>query len=179
MPAVTARIALLRGINVGGNRSIRMTALAEVFTAAGCTGVRTYIQSGNVVFDHPEGNRQVLEAALETRIEAATGFAVPVLVRTAADLQEVVEGNPFADREPTTVHVAFLAGETGAAAPTVLGRAASERESWLIEPGRVYLCLPDGSARSKLLVAVDRIGTRATVRNWKTVTTLAAMLAGA
>ncbi len=108
----TTYVALLRGINVGGNKKVPMAALAEVFRAAGCSAIRTYIQSGNVVFEAPPARATKLALSLAGRIEDRFGFEVPVVVRTAAALEEVARKNPFlgdAAVDVERLHVAFLA----------------------------------------------------------------------
>src|SRR5215510_1265638 len=102
-------VALLRGINVGGNRKIRMTDLRDMFTEAGCGDVASYIQSGNVVFTHPSSDEAALAGELEQRIEKTTGFDVPVILRSDDELQGVLDANPYGDVEYRTLHVVFLA----------------------------------------------------------------------
>ncbi|QIL76185.1 DUF1697 domain-containing protein [Hymenobacter sp. HDW8] len=87
-------IALLRGINVGGHR-VTMEALRRLFTELGLTNVRTYIQTGNVFFDAPEQNRALLTVRIEQHLQQALGYAVPVFLRTAEELEELLALNPF------------------------------------------------------------------------------------
>ncbi len=165
-------VAMLRGINVGGNRMIKMADLREVFAAAGGTDVATYIQSGNVVFSHAARSERTLAAELEKRIAEAAGFPVPVVLRTAAQLARAIEHSPFPDADADLVHVAFLAAQPPRTAPTIDARVfAPER---LAAVGReLYLYLPDGMGRSKLAAAVlakpKAIGAGGTARNWRTV----------
>jgi uncharacterized protein (DUF1697 family) len=170
-----AYVALLRGINVGGNRVIKMADLREVFVAADAIDVTTYIQSGNVVFTHAVRSEPTLAADLETRIAKAAGFPVSVVLRTAGQLARVIEDSPFPDADADHVHVAFLAARPPASAPTIdTGAFAPERFAAV---GReLYLYLPDGMGRSKLAAAIlakpKAIGARGTARNWRTVVRL-------
>src|SRR3954451_20617533 len=105
----TRYVALLRGINVGKARQIGMPRLAEVLTGRGHANVRTHLRSGNVVLDSPLGEAE-LAADVEQAIQKEFGFAVPVVVRTGAELTEVVAGERFAAvaTDPARYLVAFL-----------------------------------------------------------------------
>jgi uncharacterized protein (DUF1697 family) len=172
---MTTYIALLRGINVGGNRKIRMADLRDVFAAGGCADVASYIQSGNVVFTHASQARDELAADLEQRIEAATGFDVPVILRTASAVEKVVAANPYPGVDLSKLHVAFLAQPPapGAVAAFDAGRFAPEE--FAVVGREVYLHLPDGMGRAKLPPALPLIRGVGTVRNWRTVLKLAEM----
>jgi uncharacterized protein (DUF1697 family) len=166
-----AYVALLRGINVGGNRMIKMADLRDVFAAAGAQDVATYIQSGNVVFTHPARSERTLAAELEKRIAAAAGFPVPVVLRTAGQLARVIEDSPFRGADADHLHVAFLAAPA-ANAPAFDARAFAP-ERYAAVGRELYLYLPEGMGRSKLAAAVlarpKAIGAAATARNWRTV----------
>lgn len=170
-------VALLRGINVGGRNLLPMAELVELFTAEGCAQVRTYIQSGNVLF---RASRP-LAARLPGRIAAAVaerkGFAVPVVLRTARELQAVLAGNPFVVRGAAAeaLHVLFLAGRPAPARVATLDQGRSPPDEFAVRGREVYLCLPKGVARTKLTNAYfdTRLGTTSTMRNWQTVARLA------
>ena len=104
-------IALLRGINVGGRHKLPMKTLVEIFDEAGCTDVKTYIQSGNVVYGAEPELAARIPAVVKASIRERCGFEVPVVTRTAEDLRGVVAGNPFLREgvDEKTLHVAFLA----------------------------------------------------------------------
>jgi uncharacterized protein (DUF1697 family) len=151
-------VAFVRAINVGGHQPIKMAELRDRFYDAGATNVATYIQSGNVVFAHEAKDPAPL-------IAAATGFAV--IVRTARQLANLVEANPF-PKEPTKhLHVLFLAAKTKV---TV---AAAPPERYVQRGNDVFVCLPNGAGRSKLAASLGKLG--GTLRNWRTVETLVAM----
>ena len=173
---MTTFIALLRAINVGGNRTISMADLREVLTAAGCENVTTYIQSGNVVFTHPGRSRDALAGALAKQIETATGFAVPVVLRTADEWAAVVRDNPFGGGDPAKLHVAFLGGHPTAeaiAASEAIDPAAFAPETFVLRGREVYLHLPGGVGRAKLTAGLRPLLASATTRNWRTVLKLA------
>ncbi|MDQ6857791.1 MAG: DUF1697 domain-containing protein [Chloroflexota bacterium] len=165
-------VALLRGINVGGNRMIKMADVRAIFAAAGGADVVTYIQSGNVMFSHAERSERTLAAELEKRIAKSAGFPVPVVLRTPAQLARVIADCPFPDADADQLHVAFLATPPAANAVTIdAGAFAPERHA--VVGRELYLHLPNGMGRSKLAAAVlakpNAIGAGATARNWRTV----------
>lgn len=166
------QVALLRAINVGKDRAVPMKDLSALFTKLGARDVVTFIQSGNVVFMGPKGlTPEALSSALSVAIEARFGFAVPVVLRTHAQLRRVLETNPFsakgADRK--SLHVAFLS-----AVPAIGAKLDPQRspgDETALVGADLFLHLPNGVGKSKLTNAyLDRaLGVTATVRNWNTV----------
>ncbi|MEO3786901.1 DUF1697 domain-containing protein [Actinocorallia sp. B10E7] len=174
-------IALLRGINVGGGTRIGMAALRELFADLGHSEVKTYLQSGNVLFtsDRPS---EGLAGELENRIAADLGVNARVLLRTGDDLGRVFAGNPFLDREsdPVKLHVTFLEETPTPEQAAKLERPSGETAEFSLEGREVYLHCPDGYGRTKLNNAFleRRLGIAATTRNWKTVTALRDLATG-
>ncbi|MCC6874621.1 MAG: DUF1697 domain-containing protein [Sandaracinaceae bacterium] len=168
MPGAT-HIAFLRGINVGGKRSLPMKRLVAIFEAAGGEDVRTYIQSGNVVF------RARRAAGLAERvtedIEEQFGFQVPVVLRTAGELGAVPGACPFPASEPKALHVAFLAERPPDSKIALLDPSRSPGDRFAVIGKDIHLCLPNGVGKSKLTNEYfDRaLGTTSTLRNWRTV----------
>ena len=166
------RIALLRGINVGGNKMLAMSALRDIAVKLGLREPRTLLQSGNLVFESGKSPAQ-LERLLEGELDD-----VAVVVRTPAEWREVIARNPFAEeaeRDPGHLHVMSL---KQAAAADAIQWPGPER---LHADGRhLYLYYPDGAGRSKLTNSfIERkIGTLGTARNWNTVMKLAALCDG-
>jgi uncharacterized protein (DUF1697 family) len=154
-------IALLRGINVGGNRIIKMADLRAMFVAAGARDVETYIQSGNVVFSHARPTA----VRFEQEIAKQTGFTVQVVLRTAEEWAALA--HPF--ELDQHVHVFFL--QTAAALDVV----ATAPERYVVKQRDVLVYLPDGVGRSKLAGAIGKALPAATARNWRTVQQLGAM----
>ncbi len=171
-------VALLRGINVGGRNQLPMRELAALFAGAGCREVRTYLQSGNVVFASEE--TAGLEPRLAGAIEAQFGMRVPVVVRSAEEMRQAVRGNPFVKaRVPEEMlHVYFLADAPDAAAIKGLDAKRSPEDTFVVAGREIYLHLPSGVARTKLTnVYFDKaLGTVSTMRNWRTCLALTAML---
>lgn len=170
----TTYVALLRGINVGGNKKVPMAELSDVFRAAGCASVRTYIQSGNIVFEAPPARGRSLRSTLAGRIQDRFGFEVPVVLRTAGELEEVTRENPFVrDRtfDEDKLHVAFLADLPSAGRVARLDPVRSAPDAFRVVKSEIYLHLPNGVARSKLTNSYfdGLLETTSTIRNWRTV----------
>ncbi len=183
-------VALLRGINVGGRNKVAMADLKRVLDALGHTDVRTYVNSGNLVFEASgrasatEGDR--LAGAIEQAISSELGVSPAVLVRSAAELATTAGANPYQDEsDPKKVHVVFLAGPPTAAEQAVAKAAEREaadkgsRDELTIIKRAVYLHTPDGFGRSVLAELLSRRksspAATGTARNWSTVTKLLAM----
>lgn len=170
-------VALLRGINVGGKHRLPMKELAAIVGEVGATQVETYIQSGNVVFAASRAVATRLANATASAIAERFGFDTPVIVRSADEVTAIVRDNPFVAQgaDPDTLHVAFLADVPPAAAIATLEPTRSPPDAFVVCGAAVYLQLPNGTARSKLTNDwFDRkLGTRSTIRNWRTVLELA------
>lgn len=174
-------IALLRGVNVGGHARVPMADLREVATGLGLADVRTYLQSGNLLFT-AGGPATSLAGELERAIAEAFGVDTTVILRSAGELAAAAAANPFPQvvAEPTKLHVAFLAGTPADERVAGLDRQRFLPDTFEIHGREVYIHYPDGAGRSKLgLNHFERgLATRATARNWKTVTNLLAMVGG-
>lgn len=172
-------VALLRGINVGGKNKLPMAALVELCEAAGCRDVRTYIQSGNVVFRAPARLRARLAAELRAELERRHGLVVPVLLRDAQALARLLERNPFLrpGADSAALHVVFLADAPSARARAALDPRRSPPDEFVVDGSEVFLRCPNGMARTKLTNAWfdAQLATTSTVRNWQTVLRLAEM----
>ena len=176
MPA-PVQLALLRGINVGGRNTLPMRDLAGMFEEAGCGNVRTFIQSGNVIFTSTAGVSKRLAGVVSSRIEERFGYQVRVILRTAQQLRDVISNNPFAHAEDI-LHVMFLADRPGPANIAALDPHRSSPDRFIVSGQEIYLHLPNGMARSKLTNAWfdSALRTVSTVRNWRTVTKLLALM---
>jgi uncharacterized protein (DUF1697 family) len=170
---MTTYVALLRAINVGGRRSLKMSDLKALIEKAGASSVTTYIQSGNVVFSHPSRSAAKLEAELEQRIESASGMEVPVVLRSAAQWGEIVAENPFPKAGPKALHVVVLKQRAPKDAFAKLDLRSFLPEEVVVGDQHLYLHLPNGMGRAKLPIALDRRGPVGTARNWATVLALA------
>ncbi|GAB3210762.1 DUF1697 domain-containing protein [Marinactinospora thermotolerans] len=173
---MTRYAVVLRGINVGGHRTVRMAALRELVGRLGYTRVSTLLQSGNVVFDAAEGDREAVGAAVEARIATELGLAVDVMVRTVEDLRGIVAGLPFPDATAATCAVAFLRGPVDKAALAGLAPGSFAPEEMAVGERELYLRLPAGLGRARLPGLVQRrLGVPMTIRNWSTTERLLAL----
>jgi uncharacterized protein (DUF1697 family) len=174
-------VALLRGVNVGG-RKVVMSDLRRVFVELGHSDVTTYLQSGNVVFRSPVDQPVRLAGDIEERIAENLAVSVTVLVRTGADLDRVVAGNPFGGptADLTKLHVTFLAEPPDPGRLVRLQPESGEPDEFSVSGREVYLRCPNGYGRTKLNNAFfeRRFGVAATTRNWNTVTKLRELLGG-
>jgi uncharacterized protein (DUF1697 family) len=168
---VPVYVALLRAVNVGGTGALAMTDLRRLCTEAGFTRVATYIQSGNVVFASTLGEAKV-KVALEAALTVHMGKPSRAVVRSAAEIADVLKRNPFARRPPNRVIVAFLDAPAPHEALDAL--LAPGGESVRLSGREVFIHYPDGQGRSKLKLPLL---AQATGRNINTVAKLAAMAA--
>ena len=171
--SVGVYVALLRGINVGGKNMLPIKDLIAMFTDAGCSAVRTYIQSGNVVFEARQDLANSIPALIAAAISDRFGARVPVITRTAAELREVARSNPFlrAGVDTGTLHVMFLANSPEAGKVASLDPNRSSTDEFVVRGREVYLRCPNGLARTKLTNEYfdSKLATTSTVRNWRTV----------
>jgi uncharacterized protein (DUF1697 family) len=170
-------VALLRGINVGGKNKLPMRDLVEIFESAKCQTVRTYIQSGNVIFQVPAAILVQLPELIISRIREEFGFTSPVILRSAKQLEQICLLNPFVrpDREDEGLHVMFLAHAPSGAQIAGLDPMRSPGDEFAVRGSEIYLRLPKGVAASKLTNNYfdSKLATISTARNWQTVMKLA------
>lgn len=175
-------IALLRGINVGGKNKLLMRDLSALFVETGCEDVRTYIQSGNVVFRAGQALAGRVPEIIGEATSERFGFRVPVLTRTRAELAAIVRENPFlrAGADTEELHVGFLARRPEAAAADALDPDRSLPDEFAVVGREVYFHCHFGLARTKLTTRYfeSKLSTTMTVRNWRTVSRLHGMVGG-
>src|SRR5262245_16729481 len=171
-------IALLRGINVGGSNMVKMADLKRLMEENGCADVRTYIQSGNAVFQSAASDPERLAKKIGGAIAKLRGFEPRVLVLTGAELKRAADANPFpeAEREPKTVHLFFLDAKPAKPDLKAIEELRAKTERFALKGRVFYMHTPDGLGKSKLATRAERfLGVAATARNWNTVTTLLEM----
>lgn len=176
-------VALLRAINLGAVRQLKMADLRALLETLGFGDVSTYLQSGNAVFSSGEGDPSTIRATLEDSIQDRFGFNVPTLVRTAAQMREVVEGLPYAREatvDPTRVHAVFLEPTPPLQVWDSISLEQVAPEHLTPGPGVVYLSIPEGMQRAKTPGLVEKAakGAVATTRNWRTVVNVLALAEG-
>jgi uncharacterized protein (DUF1697 family) len=179
---MTTYIALLRAINVGGHKQIKMTDLREMLTRLGFAGAQSLLQSGNLVFRSDARTASELESLLEAEAKSCLDLDADFFVRTAKEWQAVIANNPFreeGERDPGHLLVTFLKRAAKVKDVEALQAAITGQE--IVRPGRmhVYIVYPAGIGRSRLTNAMleSKLGSRGTARNWNTVLKLAALTA--
>lgn len=174
---MTAYVALFRGINVGGNRKVRMEDLKALHSSLGLQHVVSYIQSGNVVFtgeDTENADPTDLRKRIEESFEETFSFRSDALLRSSAELNEIIARNPFAgqaDKESKWVAVMFLADCPDSAAQEALLKAYSGPEEIFFNGKEMYIYYTEGMGRSKLTnnFIEKKLKTVGTTRNWNTI----------
>lgn len=178
-------IALFRGINVGGKNKLAMKDLRALVSAQGYESVKTYIQSGNMVFQSSKIAAMQFEAKVKKAILKDHGFQPKIMVLSQDQLTAAQAQNPFAEatREPKTLHLYFLAEPASDADLECLESLKKDSEHYRLTNAVFYLHAPEGIGRSKLAARVEKaLGVAATARNWRSVSKiidLAASLSGA
>ena len=172
-------IALFRGINVGGNSILPMKELVAVLEGLGVQDIKTYIQSGNVIFRSKAAGTAQLAGKIGAAIRKSHGFEPQVLLLDSAKLNKVIRENPYPEAEavPNTLHVNFLAAIPPKPDLKALEKIRAESERFHLAGDVLYLHAPDGIGRSKLAAGMERLlGVPMTSRNWNTVHKLKAMI---
>jgi len=174
---MTAYISMLRGINVAGHKPVSMSELRELFEGLGCKRVRTYIQSGNVVFEAARQAPSNLSKQIEEKILSDFGFPVPVISKTAEEMGAAIRNNPFLREkgiDPLKLHVTFLSQAPTLGALKKLDALAAEPDRFRCSGREIYLHCPNGYGTTKLSNnALEKaLSVTATTRNWRTVNKL-------
>lgn len=173
-------IALLRGINVSGQKKIKMADLRSQLSTLALDSIQTYIQSGNITFESPAAPEGHLAATIKGKILEVYGFEVPTLVISAEALREVAAANPFSEAagsDPARMLVTFLKEAPEAAAAQAFTALSFPNEHFELAGKAVYLHCPNGYGRAKLNnnFIERKLKVPATTRNWKTVVKLLEM----
>lgn len=173
-------IALLRGINVGGKNSLPMEALISMFEAQGFEDIKTYIQSGNVVFRSKRKCSRSAATTIATEIKNDFGFEPNVLLLTTSELRNAAKNVPFQVQNGKMLHLFFLAGAPSEPDLAKLDTLKASSERYKLDGAVFYLHAPKGIARSKLAANLEKaLGETATGRNWNTVSKLVEMAGAA
>lgn len=168
-------ISILRGINVSGQKKIKMLDLKLLYESLGFQDVVTYIQSGNVIFEASDKNVSNIKTLIEEAIEKKYKFYVPVEIRTNREIENIIKNSPFGAvdlaKDGTKVLVTFLGAKPDKVkVSTVLGCVVLP-EKLVVKGREVYLYCPNGYGKSKLsnTFLENKLGVEATIRNWKSV----------
>jgi len=174
-------ISLLRGINVSGQKTIRMPELKALVESLGFAQVTTYLQSGNVTFDCAIPEASTVAGLIENEIERHFGFTVSVLMRDREDFGRIFAGNPFLTRrneDSERLYVTFLSALPSAVALKALETPIDTTDEYFLSGKEIYLFCPNGYGKTKLSNTFfeKKLKVVATTRNWKTVSALYGMV---
>jgi uncharacterized protein (DUF1697 family) len=172
--AMTTYITMLRGINVGGQKKTSMTELKGLYESLGLKNVRTYIQSGNVIFESAAADPLELKTRIERGIKETFGYETAVFIRTRDDFQRLIKKTPYSKKDPGKRHVTFLSDIPRSIPLDEIERIKDTSEEFAIAGREIYLFLPNGSGNTKLSNAFfeKKLNVGATTRNWNTVLAL-------
>jgi uncharacterized protein (DUF1697 family) len=172
-------IALFRGINVGGRNILPMVELVDVFESLGLSSIKTYIQSGNVVFQGTDINRVELSQSICAATEKQCGVVTQVLILDVNEFEKAIASNPFPEAkvEPNTLHFFFLSSLPAKPNLESLESVKKDSEQFRLIDRVFYLYAPEGVGRSKLAMKVEKaLGVTVTARNWRTVSKIMEMV---
>lgn len=169
-------ITLLRGINVSGHKKIKMSELKSLFENLGFQNVKTYIQSGNVIFSSKDDSKQKLETKISSGIKKNFGFDVTILILNKEEIEHVFRTNPFIKmkKDNERLYVTFLEKIPPDENIKLLESKDYSPEEYIIDGKFIYLFFPNGYGNAKLNnnLFENKLKVAATSRNWKTIKTL-------
>ena len=180
---MTTYISMLRGINVSGQKLIKMDALRKLYENLGFINVITYLQSGNVIFTNKDQDPDKLGQIIRREIQKNFGFEVPVIVLTVDNLKQIIDHNPFikdSNRDQSSLYVTFLSSKPDQFDTKVIEDKKQDKEEIIFSDNAVYLYCPDGYGRTKLSnnFLEAKLKVDATTRNWKTTNELYKIVQG-
>lgn len=168
-------ISILRGINVSGQKKIKMLELKSLYESLGFKNVVTYIQTGNVIFDSSDKSIPDLKSKIEKAIDKQFKFHVPVEIRTRLELKNIIKNSPFGpvdlENEGAKVLVTFLSSTPTKTNISNINKYVVAPEKLAVKGKEVYLYCPNGYGKSKLSnnFLEKKLGVEATTRNWTSV----------
>ncbi len=170
-------IAILRGINVSGQKKIKMADLKAHLEELNFKNVQTYIQSGNVIFEHEAASPESLENEIEKKIFEKYGFRVPIIIKTPPELEYVLNNNPFLndpDKASDRLYVTFLADAPSTINIGKLENTDHSPEEYVLDGRNIYFFSPGGYGRAKMNnnFFENKLKVNATTRNWRTINKL-------
>ena len=170
----TQWIALLRGINVGGKNIIKMADLRKALKSQGLKDIATYIQSGNLYFQHASGSQTKIESIIRDAIKQDFAIDVPVMARKIEFFRKILSNNPFGKHPIEKISVTILSGKPTKKAIAEFSDRDFKDDQFKIDQSVMYLYCPGGFARTKFTQTwiESRLNVTATTRNWKTISKL-------
>ena len=174
---MTTYISILRGINVSGQKLIKMDNLRRLYESLGLRSVTTYLQSGNVIFQGDILEKDELAQSITRQIKKELDFDVPVIVLTIDHLKQIIDCNPFSkhsDKDTTSLYVTFLSSKPQEYEISTIGEKKLSGEEIAFSDNAVYIYCPNGYGKTKLTNSFleKKLNTVATTRNWNTTNEL-------
>jgi len=171
-------ISILRGINVSGQKKIKMEALKALYESLGLKNIIVYIQSGNVIFESKETDIKKLTIKIEKRIKTSFGFDVVVFIKSKNDLQKIFSKNPFTKKDPKSIYITFLSDIPENIPTEEINRVKDKSEEFVFLGKEIFLFCPNGYGRTKLSnnFFEGKLKLSATTRNWNTINKLLRLL---
>ena len=169
-------ISLLRGINVSGHNMIKMPALKELYEQLGFSNIKTYLQSGNVVFNAKAKNNKQLEEQISSAIKDSFNLNVSVIVLTSKELETIIEQNPFTE-DKSNLYLTYLASTPAPFDPKIISEKTLPGEQFVYTPKVIYTYFAQGYGKTKIHTNFleSKLKVIATTRNWKTTNELLKM----
>lgn len=170
---MTVYISLLRGVNVGG-RKILMSDLKKIYLSLNYGQVKSYIQTGNLIFKSPTRETNELETEIEGKLLDKYGFSVPIFIRTVEEFEKILKNNLFSGVDIKKIYVTFLKEIPENIPINIINNRKDDLERYHIKEREIYLFLPHGYARTKISnnFFESKLQLPATTRNWATVNRL-------
>jgi uncharacterized protein (DUF1697 family) len=169
-------ISMLRGINVGGHKKVKMVELKSLYESLGFNDVKTYIQSGNIIFktNNKCDSSSELIKKIELTIKEVYGFEVHVFIRSISELERIINNNPFIELDTSKLHITFLSDHPTNIHIKEINKVKNETEKYFFSDKEIYLFLPKGYGRTKLSndFFEKKLSVNATTRNWRTINNL-------
>lgn len=179
----TTYISLLRGINVSGQKRIRMAELKKLYESLNFNNIRSYLQSGNLVFDGPLTEPGELGHQIEAAIRDKYGYEVTVFIRDSVDFRRIIDKNPFINNrgeDPTKLYVTFLDRPINALIESDWDNINPGEEALIVGQQEIFIFCPNGYGRARLNnnYLEHKLNLTATTRNWKTINAVYQLAAG-
>jgi uncharacterized protein (DUF1697 family) len=167
-------VAFLRGINVSGQKIIKMTELCRMFQDMGFKKVKTYIQTGNVIFDTASANTKTLTSKIEKDLQKQLGYKVTVVLRTIPEIETILTNNPFKKlklKDNERIYITLLSGVPTSAAIAELGSVQSDVDTLMVQKSEVYILCRGGYGESVFSnnLVEKKLNLSATTRNLNTM----------
>ncbi len=174
---MAVHISMLRGINVSGQKKIKMAALKTLYEDLGFENVETYIQSGNVVFQSNKISSASLSTKIAGAIEEQYGFTVPITIRMREEFKKLIISNPFLARkniDPSKLYVTFLESKPKEVQLASIEAVDSKGDEYSVSGNEIYIYCPGGYGKTKLSnnFFESKLKQSATTRNWRTINML-------